>query len=242
MAERWVETRSWPRRRRRPWTWRLEAMAAGDPSPPRALRAREARVPVHARHAGRRHGGPDLLRQGEARRRGRAPGWEWSLERAGSRRCRRSTRSTAARSPSRSRRPGAATPPALGPNPGAFEISEDEEKLTLHDQPVWVWRAACAHRPLRAARLGRHRLRPRRSYGRAGFPPLPHPSPVHERAGSDQLDRLPGLSVGTAQDFERVCDRGIGNKDPADIPDRHGKRYGVAAKGGGRGWGSGDGG
>ncbi len=165
-----------------------------------AVRAREARVPVHARHAGRRNGGPDLLRQGEARRRGRArgvgvePGAELEADGAEDRRDRPANdrpvaRGDLARALDRRRRA----------QPGSVRDLRGRGEADLHHEPLWVGTKAGAQRPLRARRLGRHRLRPRLVLRPRRVPALLHPLRVHERAGADQLDRLPGLSLGAAR-------------------------------------------
>ena len=126
--------------------------------------------------------------------------WEWSLERSWKRRSQKIDaidRRTIAQSLAATWR-GHSTG-GVGPNPGAFEISEDEEKLTFTMNPC-----GSGQRLVRNGRYGpdgwgvtdaAHDW----SYGREGLPALLHPLRVHERAGADQLDRLPGLSLGAAR-------------------------------------------
>ena len=201
-----------------------------------ALRAREARVPVHARHAGRRHGGPDLVRQGEARRRRASrEAWEWQpgAQLEADRREDRRDRPRA-RSPSRSPRPGAAhsTAAASGRCPGAFEISEDDEKLTFTMNPCGSGQRLVRNGRYGARRLGRHRLRPRLVLRPRGLPALLHPLRVHERAGADQLDRLPGLSLSSRPRTSSATPAsGTGTRTRPTSPTATGSATGLSAAG-----------
>jgi len=86
----------------------------------------------------------------------------------------------------------------VGPNPGAFEIAEDDEKLTFTMNPC-----GCGQRLWRNRRYGpdgwgvtdeAHSW----SYGREGLSPLLHPLRVHERGAPDPVDRLSGVSLRSA--------------------------------------------
>ena len=115
----------------------------------------------------------------------------------------------------------------IRPNPGFFEISEDEEKLTFTMNPHEYRQAAeCA--TAATGPTARVSPTPPTTGPSAATPPVLHPLRLHERAGADQLDRLPGLSVGATQDFERDPCIWHWYKDPADIPNHpHWERYGL---------------
>ena len=86
-------------------------------------------------------------------------------------RSRRSTRSTARSSPNRSRRPGAPTRPAgSAPNPGAFEIDEDDEKLTFTMNPCGSGQRLWRNRRYGPDGWGVTDEAHDWSYGREGFP------------------------------------------------------------------------
>ena len=102
-----------------------------------AVRGDEARVAPAARPDGRRHGRADQLRAGSPRRRRRRGGLgvqpraRLAVARGGDRRSR-----TGAGWCTRSRRTGARTPcSGTGPEPGAFTITEDDEKFTFAMNP-----------------------------------------------------------------------------------------------------------
>ena len=164
------------------------------------LRAREARIPVHARHAGGRDGRADLVRQGEAggRRRARGVGVEPRAQLEAERREDRRSRSQGDRAG-----PGRhlARPFDRGgrPEPRCLRDRRGRREADLHDEPLRLRSAPVAQWALWPGWLGRHRLGPRLELRARGFPPLLHPLRLHERARADQLDRVPGLSLRSAR-------------------------------------------
>ena len=178
----------------------IEAIERGDAETAEAaLRGDEVRGPVHARHAGRRHRGPDLLRQGQARRR-RGRGGLGVLARA---------RLEADGRGDRPRRPPLHRAGARGdlarpldqrrrPEAGRLRDHRGRGEAHLHDEPVRIRPAARADRPLRRGRLRDDRRRPLLELRPRGLPALLHPLRVHERDAADPLDRLSGLPVPSA--------------------------------------------
>ena len=145
-----------------------------------------------------------------------------------------SSSATAATSSRRWRRPGAPTRPAAkGENPGAFTITEDEEKFTFEMNPCGsgqrLWRNGAYTRrgPLRRDRSGaRLVLRPR------GLPALLHPLRLHERAAADPLVRAAAVPLApAARTSTTIPAPGTGTRTPENIPDEYWRRYGLERAG-----------
>ena len=180
MGERWFSEEELDEMARPTMDRAIEAIDRGDlGARAGAVRGDEARVAPAARPDGRRHGGPDQLRAGAARRRGRRGGLDLQprarLE--GPRRGDLAAR-TAAGWCARWRRTGAPTRAAgPGPHPGAFTIAEDDEKFTFAMNPVRLGPAAVADGRVRGpGRLSASRRR--RTTGATGARASPSTAPT----------------------------------------------------------------
>jgi hypothetical protein len=168
--------------------------------------------------------------------------WEWSLE--------RSWKQTVAKIDAGDRRDIAQALAAtwrahstggVGPNPGAFEVAEDEEKLTFTMNPC-----GSGQRLVRNGRYGpdgwgvtdsAHDW----SYGREGFPLYCTHCAFMNELGPINWIGYPVYPSDPPEDFERDPCTWYWYKDPADIPDRHWERYGLERGAAAAGDGSGDG-
>ena len=231
MSERWFSDEELAEMSRPTMERAIEAIDAGDlEEAKRALRGDEARVAVHARPARRRRRRADLVRQGEARRRraSRRRGSTRSSA-AGASRSRRSTsidrkvgrrgaRRDLARALDQRRR---------ARSPGAFEIAEDDEKLTFTMNPCGSGQRLWRNRPLRARRLGRDRRGARLELRREGFPLYcTHCAFMNETLPIRWIGH-PVYPSDPPEDFDRDPCTWYWYKDPADIPERHFERHGL---------------
>jgi hypothetical protein len=122
----------------------------------------------------------------------------------------------------------------VGPKPGAFEISEDEEKLTFTMNPC-----GSGQRLVRLGRYGEggygrtdgaHSW----SYGREGFPLYcTHCTFMNELLPIRWIGH-PVYPSDPPDDFDRDPCRWYWYKDPSDIPARHWDRYGMTKPAPGR--------
>ena len=116
-----------------------------------------------------------------------------------------------------------------GPNPGAFEIEEDEEKFTFRMNPCGsgqrLWRngAYRGERPLGVTHEAHDW-----SYGRKGFPLYcTHCSFMNEIQPIEWIGH-PMYPSDPPDDYDRDPCTWYWYKDPADIPQRHWARYGLS--------------
>ena len=117
------------------------------------------------------------------------------------------------------------------PEPGAFEIAEDDEKLTFTMNPCGSGQRLWRHGPIRRGRLGGDRRGPRLELRARGLPPLLHPLRVHERGAADPLDRVPGVPVRPAGRLRPRSLHLVLVQGPGRHPGRHFDRYGRGAVG-----------
>ena len=115
----------------------------------------------------------------------------------------------------------------VGPKPGAFEIDEDEEKLTFTINPC-----GSGQRLWRNGRYGEdgwgvtdeaHDW----SYGRKGFPLYCTHCAFMNELGPINWIGYPVYPSDPPEDFDKDPCTWYWYKDPADIPDRHWERYGL---------------
>jgi hypothetical protein len=116
---------------------------------------------------------------------------------------------------------------ATGPQPGAFTVTEDDEKLTFQMNPCGsgqrLWRMGRYEGP---NALGRTDEAHDWSYGRAGFPLYcTHCSFMNEILPTRWIG-YPVYPSDPPEDFDRDPCTWYWYKDPADIPERHFARYG----------------
>jgi len=115
----------------------------------------------------------------------------------------------------------------VGPAPGAFQVSEDEEKLTFTMNPC-----GSGQRLWRMGRYGEDGWGVTTSaqdwsYGRSGFPLYcTHCAFMNETLPIRWIG-YPVYPSDPPDDFDRDPCTWYWYKDPADIPDRHWKRYGL---------------
>lgn len=121
----------------------------------------------------------------------------------------------------------------VGPKPGAFEISEDEEKLTFTINPC-----GSGQRLVRLGRYGEggfgttdaaHSW----SYGREGFPLYCTHCAFMNEALPIRWIGYPVYPSDPPEDFHRDPCTWYWYKDPADIPERHYERHGATKQGDG---------
>ena len=121
----------------------------------------------------------------------------------------------------------------VGPKAGAFEISEDEEKLTFTMNPCGsgqrLWRLGRYGEDGWGVTDGAHDW----SYGREGFPLYcTHCAFMNELLPIRWIG-FPVYPSDPPEDFDHDPCTWYWYKDPADIPERHFGRYGLARGDGG---------
>jgi len=115
----------------------------------------------------------------------------------------------------------------VGEHPGAFTITEDDEKVTFTMTRAGRGSAWCA-RDLRAPRRGPHARGARLVVRAQGLPPLLHPLHVHERVAADPVERLPALPVRSAGRLRHRSVHLVLVQGPGRDPERHWARYGAS--------------
>jgi hypothetical protein len=121
----------------------------------------------------------------------------------------------------------------VGPKPGAFEIAEDDEKLTFTMNPCGsgqrLWRLGRYGEDGWGTTDAAHDW----SYGREGFPLYcTHCSFMNELLPIRWIG-FPVYPSDPPEDFDRDPCTWYWYKDPADIPARHYERYGPGPEDGG---------
>jgi hypothetical protein len=115
----------------------------------------------------------------------------------------------------------------VGPNPGAFEIDEDEEKLTFTMNPCGsgqrLWRNRRYGPDGWGVTDGAHDW----TYGREGFPLYCTHCAFMNEALPIRWIGYPVYPSDPPEDFDRDPCTWYWYKDPADIPERHFARYGA---------------
>ena len=123
----------------------------------------------------------------------------------------------------------------VGPKPGAFKISEDDEKLTFTINPC-----GSGQRLVRLGRYGEHGFGTTDgahswTYGQDDFPLYCTHCAFMNEALPIRWIGYPVYPSDPPGDFERDPCTWYWYKDPADIPERHYARHGERAQGGGGG-------
>jgi hypothetical protein len=153
--------------------------------------------------------------------------WRWSLERSW-----RRTVETIAKT---DRRQVAAALAAtwrahstsgVGPKPGAFEIAEDDEKLTFTMNPCGSGQRLWRNRRYGPEGFGVTDGAHDWSYGRAGFPLYCTHCAFMNEVLPIRWIGYPVYPSDPPEDFDRDPCTWYWYKDPADIPARHFERYG----------------
>ena len=198
-----------------------------------ALRGDEARVAVHARPAGRRDRGADLVRQGasSATTASRRPGSTQpraQLEAGRSRRSTRADRKQIAEALAATWR--AHSTSGVGPKPGRLRDRRGRREAHLHDEPVRLRASGCGA----TGRYGpdgwgvtdeAHDW----SYGREGFPLYcTHCAFMNETLPIHWIG-YPVYPSDPPEDFDRDPCTWYWYKDPADIPDATSRATGSSA-------------
>ena len=121
----------------------------------------------------------------------------------------------------------------VGPKPGAFEISEDEEKLTFTINPC-----GSGQRLVRLGRSGEGGFGTTDAahswtYGRDGFPLYCTHCAFMNEALPIRWIGYPVYPSDPPEDFHRDPCTWYWYKDPADIPERHYERHGATKQGDG---------
>jgi hypothetical protein len=118
----------------------------------------------------------------------------------------------------------------VGEHPGAFEIEEDEEKVTFRMNPCGSGQRLVRRGLYEREGYGRTREAHDWSYGRKDFPLYcTHCSFMNELMPM-RWAGLPLYPSDPPDDYERDPCTWYWYKDPADIPERHWERYGLAKR------------
>jgi hypothetical protein len=116
----------------------------------------------------------------------------------------------------------------VGPNPGAFEITEDDEKLTFTMNPCGSGQRLWRNRRYGPEGFGVTDGAHDWSYGREGFPLYcTHCAFMNETLPIRWIGH-PVYPSDPPEDFDRDPCTWYWYKDPADIPARHWERYGMS--------------
>jgi hypothetical protein len=116
----------------------------------------------------------------------------------------------------------------VGPNPGAFVISEDDEKLTFTMNPCGSGQRLWRNRRYGPEGFGVTDGAHDWSYGREGFPLYcTHCAFMNETLPIRWIGH-PVYPSDPPEDFDRDPCTWYWYKDPADIPARHWERYGMS--------------
>jgi hypothetical protein len=116
----------------------------------------------------------------------------------------------------------------VGPNPGAFEITEDDEKLTFTMNPCGSGQRLWRNRRYGPEGWGVTDAAHSWSYGREGFPLYcTHCAFMNETLPIRWIGH-PVYPSDPPEDFDRDPCTWYWYKDPADIPARHWERYGMS--------------
>jgi hypothetical protein len=121
----------------------------------------------------------------------------------------------------------------VGPKPGAFEVGEDDEKLTFTMNPC-----GSGQRLVRLGKYGEDGFGSTDgahswTYGREGFPLYCTHCAFMNEALPIRWIGYPVYPSDPPEDFEHDPCTWYWYKDPADIPERHFERHGGAADAGG---------
>jgi hypothetical protein len=114
----------------------------------------------------------------------------------------------------------------VGPKPGAFEITEDDEKLTFTMNPCGSGQRLWRNRRYGPEGFGVTDGAHDWSYGRAGFPLYCTHCAFMNEALPIRWIGYPVYPSDPPEDFDRDPCTWYWYKDPADIPARHFERYG----------------
>jgi len=116
----------------------------------------------------------------------------------------------------------------VGPSPGAFEISEDDEKLTFTMNPCGSGQRLWRNRRYGPEGWGVTDAAHPWSYEREGFPLYcTHCAFMNETLPIRWIGH-PVYPSDPPEDFDRDPCTWYWYKDPADIPARHWERYGMS--------------
>ena len=115
----------------------------------------------------------------------------------------------------------------VGPNPGAFEIAEDEEKLTFTMNPCGSGQRLWRNRRYGPDGWGVTDAAHDWSYDREGFPLYCTHCAFMNEALPIRWIGHPVYPSDPPGDFDRDPCTWYWYKDPADIPARHAERYGL---------------
>ncbi len=154
--------------------------------------------------------------------------WEWSLERSwrpAVEAIERSDRRSIAIALAATWR--AHSTSGVGPNAGAFEITEDAEKLTFTMNPCGSGQRLWRNRRYGPDGWGLTDEAHDWSYGREGFPLYCTHCAFMNELGPINWIGYPVYPSDPPDDFDRDPCTWYWYKDPADIPGRHWERYGL---------------
>jgi hypothetical protein len=115
-----------------------------------------------------------------------------------------------------------------GEHPGAFTISEDQEKVTFTMNPCGSGQRLVRKGLYESAGYGRTREAHDWSYGREGFPLYCTHCSFMNESMPIQWSGFPLYPSDPPEDFSTDPCTWYWYKDPADIPERHWERYGAA--------------
>ncbi len=117
----------------------------------------------------------------------------------------------------------------VGPNPGAFEIDEDDEKLTFTMNPCGSGQRLWRNRRYGPDGWGVTDEAHDWTYGRSEFPLYCTHCAFMNEALPIRWIGYPVYPSDPPEDFDRDPCTWYWYKDPADIPERHFARYGLSA-------------
>ncbi len=119
----------------------------------------------------------------------------------------------------------------VGPHPGSFTITEDDEKVTFTMNPCGSGQRLVRKGAYEAQGDGAHARGARLVLRPQGLPAVLHALQLHERVHADRVVGLSAVPSEPPEDFSPDPCTWYWYKDPDEIPERHWQRYGATKPG-----------